>query len=75
MPITLSRIELDASSGDHEAVLALADGKLFAILSCLGDLHQDLRGRWFVEAVFGERSLEIGQTFRSLSEFRQELTD
>lgn len=65
MTIRLEPATLDSECGDSEARLVLRDGRLVAIISCLGDLHGALIGRWFVEAVFGDHPLTIGQMFES----------
>lgn len=53
MTITLEPTTLNAIPGDSEGQLARRDGQLFAVLACLGELHQELAGHWYVERCSG----------------------
>lgn len=46
-------ITLDTGDNDERAVLVMRDGRLTAILSRLSEMHEELAGQWFVEAMFG----------------------
>ena len=65
MTVSLDRVRLDTSHGDCDAVLILREGALFGVASRLSASHADLAGRWFVEAMFGDRDRWIGTTFSS----------
>lgn len=54
MAITFEPILLDGSLGDDDGCLILRDGRLVAVVSRLGTMHDELAGRWFVEWVFGD---------------------
>ena len=69
MAITLEPAWLDTSFGDSEAMLARRDGRLFAVLSCLGDLHGTLLGHWYVEATFSTGVVNAGEIYPSLTAF------
>jgi hypothetical protein len=69
MTITFEPARLDSAFGDSEAVLALRDGRLFAVLSRLGELHGNLLGHWYVEAVFTVDQEGIGTVFPNLDAF------
>ena len=69
MTISFEPATLDAELGDSEAVLALRDGRLFAVLSRLGDLHGDHLGHWYVEAVFTLDLEGTGTVFPNLDAF------
>jgi hypothetical protein len=70
MAITFEPTQLDSSFGDNEGVLARRDGRLFAVLSRLGDLHGDLLGHWYVEAVFTFPMEGAGGVFPNLDAFQ-----
>ena len=69
MAITFQPTQLDSQLGDSEGVLALHDGRLFAVLSRLGDLHGPLLGHWFVEAIFTVDLSGCGDVFPNLDAF------
>ena len=69
MAFTFHQTLLDETLGDSEAVLALRDGRLFAVLSCLGDLHGNLLGHWYVEAMFALDVSGNGMVFPNLDAF------
>ena len=69
MTITFEPAQLDSAFGDSEAVLALRDGRLFAVLSRLGDLHGTLLGHWYVEAIFTLDLEGPGAVFPNLHAF------
>jgi len=62
-------ITLDTGNTDEQAVLVLKGGRLAAVLSHLSDLHGDLAGLWFVEAMFGNPPRRPRHTFASPDEF------
>jgi hypothetical protein len=47
------RITLDTGGTDDRAVLVLREGRLTAVLSHLGAMHDELAGMWFLETMFG----------------------
>jgi hypothetical protein len=53
MSVSFQEIMLDTGNTDDRAVLVLRNGRLIAVLSQLSEMHDDMAGRWFVEAVFG----------------------
>lgn len=69
MAITLEPIILESAVGDNEGMLARRDGHLFAVLSCLGGLHGELMGHWFVEAALSTDLVEVGRVFATLDAF------
>jgi len=75
MAITLEPVTLEAPPGDEEAVLARCNGRLFAILSRLGGMHDELIGHWYVETVFSTGLVDTGQMFRDLEDFEKHVAD
>jgi hypothetical protein len=69
MAITFEPARLDYAFGDNEAVLAMRDGSLLAVLSRLGELHGNLLGHWYVEAVFTVDQEGVGGVFANLDAF------
>ena len=69
MALRFDPARLDSAFGDSEAVLAFRDGRLFAVLSRLGDLHGALMGHWYVEAVFTLNMEGLGAVFPNLDAF------
>lgn len=72
MVITFEPVTLDSQFGDSEGMLALRDGRVFAVLARLGALHEDYAGRWFVEAGF-TRWVTAGGIFGSLPDFAAQI--
>jgi hypothetical protein len=51
---TVERRQIETGSEDEDGILVMADGRLVAVLVKLeADVHDHLRGRWFIEARFG----------------------
>ncbi|WP_158812000.1 hypothetical protein [Beijerinckia sp. L45] len=48
MTLSFHAVTLDAVSTDREAMLVFREGRLLAVLTCLSDIHEDLRGHWFI---------------------------
>lgn len=69
MQASFQAITLDTGDTDEEAVLVLKGGRLAAVLSHLSDLHGELAGLWFVEALFGRSPRKLRHTFISPEEF------
>ena len=69
MVLTFQSATLDSDSPDREAKLVFRDDRLLAVLSCLSDIHPDLAGQWYIEAMFGDIAPPLQQTFRTLAEF------
>jgi hypothetical protein len=69
--IRVEPVKLPADFGDDEGVLVFRDDVLLAVLSRLGEMHEDLAGHWYVEAYFPDQnSGHPPVTFRSLKEAR-----
>jgi hypothetical protein len=56
MTASFQDIKLDTGDGDDQAVLVLRNGRLIAVLSHLGAMHNHMAGKWFVEARFWRQS-------------------
>jgi hypothetical protein len=69
MTFTFQPATLDTSYGDTHAMLVFRDDRLLAVLSCLGGMHGDLEGKWFVETVFADLPGRIYRTFETLHAF------
>lgn len=67
MTVSFEPVVLD-SCVDNEAVLVFREGRLIAVVSRLGELHQELAGRWFVETTFDAGQRTPAHPFRDLSE-------
>ncbi len=72
--LSFQKIILDTSTPDRDAILVYRYGRLFAVLSCLSEIHGDLCGKWFVEATFSNVPDDPPQTFESLDHFTQWLS-
>jgi hypothetical protein len=59
---------LESTCGDGEGILALRDGRLFAVLARLGSLHEKYEGCWFVETAFTP-AIAAGDLFSTLPDF------
>ena len=67
--VTLQPIPVMTGSDDREGCLVLSDGQLVAVLVHLADeVHDDQRGRWFVEAGFGPCRTAVAPIFGDLDE-------
>ena len=56
-----------ATGSDEEGLLVFADDqRLVAVLTHLSDQHEDLSGRWFLEAGFGRLGSQSHLTFADL---------
>ena len=71
MSLSFQTVTLDTETPDRDAVLVFRDGRLLAVLSCLSDMHGDLAGSWFIEAVFGDTPRSQPQTFETLARLEQ----
>ena len=71
MAVSLQTVTLDTDDPDRDGLMVFRDGKLLAILSCLSDIHEELEGRWFVEAIFGKNACLQPPTFATPDEFEQ----
>jgi len=62
--------EIMLNTDDTErAVLVLSDGRLMAVLSHLGAMHEDMAGMWYVEARFGDSVPQSRHIFADPQEF------
>lgn len=68
MGIEFQPVTLDSGDLDNDAMLVFRDGRLLAVLTCLSDIHEDLHGKWFVEATFTGIPQVQAPTFAELSE-------
>lgn len=68
MAIEFQPVTLDSGDYDKDAVLVFRDGRLMAVLTCLSDIHDDLEGKWFVEATFTGIPQVQSPTFAELAE-------
>lgn len=75
MAITLEPTMIEAPPGDDNAVLVRRDGRLFAIVSRLGDMHGNLMGHWYVEAVFSTRLVDAGTVFPNLEDLEKHVAE
>ena len=71
MQISTQPIVLDTQDGDGSAVLIFRSGHLVAVASRLSDLHGELSGSFFIEAVFGPHDRHLGATFASEAELHR----
>ena len=62
-PVTLGT---SLGSSDEHGQLLYVGERLVAVLVCLSDDHEDLKGRWFIEAAFGLPTCDA--TFTTLNE-------
>lgn len=69
MALDFQPVTLAAPAPDTRGVLVFREGKLLAVLSCLGDIHEELGGRWFVEVALGELPRPQPETFSTLAAF------
>ena len=53
---------------DSDAMLAFVDDRLVAVVSRLGELHEEFVGWWFVEAIFDNARRTHIDAFKELSE-------
>jgi hypothetical protein len=71
MTLSFQPVILDADMPDKEATLVFREGRLLAVLTCLSDIHEDLRGHWFIEAIFGKIPQRQPQAFETLARFEE----
>ena len=64
MNITVQPIPVATEEG--EGLLVFAEGRLAAVLVRLSELHEDMAGRWFLEAVFGLPDRRASRVFDDL---------
>ncbi len=69
MALTYQPVQLDADYGDSACMLVFRDGRLSAVLTCLGDDYDDLAGSWYLEASFSENLSGPRRNFASLDAF------
>lgn len=71
MAILFQPVTLATGTPDRDGMLVYRDGNLFAVLSRLSDIHTDLEGHLFVEAVFGRVPKRLLHTFETLEQFEE----
>ena len=69
MALSYQDVTLDNDTPDREAMLVFRDGRLLAVLTRLSDIHGELAGHWFAEAVFETFASPLGPTFETLDHF------
>ncbi|HEX8483746.1 hypothetical protein [Sphingomonas sp.] len=69
MSVSFQDITLDTGGTDERAVLVMRNGRLTAILSRLGQMHEELAGQWFVETMFGASPNSQQHVFANPDEF------
>ena len=69
MGFSFQSVTLEGKAPDREGKLVFRDGRLLALLTCLGDIHGDLAGNWFVEATFGDVPAGQFPVFKTTDEF------
>ena len=72
--ISLEPVTLDVFTGDEDGQLVFRHGRLVAVVSRLGDWHDDVQGHWYIEATFGEVPQPQPGTFASLPDVEQWLS-
>jgi hypothetical protein len=71
MQISTQPVRLVTYDGDGDAILIFRNGDLLAVASRLSDLHGELSGSFFIEAVFGPHDRHAGATFDSETELHR----
>jgi hypothetical protein len=69
MTIIFQPVTLDGNVYDSDGVLAFRNGRLVAVLTRLSEMHGDLTGQWYMEAMFADDPPPLERTFRSLELF------
>jgi len=68
MKLTFQPVTLAASNNDDEGMLVFRDGHLLGVLSRLSEIHDNLAGLWFIEALFDRGPEYHMPTFESLED-------
>jgi hypothetical protein len=69
--LTQQPVRVAVSCDDEEGCLIFADEQLVAVLVSLSRLHEELAGRWYLEAGFGRLEGPEKPTFRELGAAEQ----
>jgi len=69
--LSFKPVTLDTDAPDQEAVLVFRNGNLLAVLTRLSAIHGDLKGKWFLEAAFGEVPVVQPPVFESTEHFEE----
>lgn len=64
--LSFQPVTLDTVHDDNRAMLVFRDDRLFAVITALSDLHQDMAGSWYVETTFHSRTRVPHEPFDSL---------
>lgn len=64
--LSFQPVTLDSGHDDNRAMLVFRDDRLFAVITALSDLHQDMAGSWFVETLFHGQVRAPHEPFASL---------
>jgi hypothetical protein len=73
MSFIFQPVTIAGDTQDSEGVLAFDGGSLVAVLTRLSDMHGDMEGRWFIEAMFGDAPPPLERTFETLQVFEDSL--
>jgi hypothetical protein len=72
--IKFERVTLHNDLGDEEGMLVFWNNRLIAVVSRLGQMHESLTGRWFLEAPFCALPADLPHTFANLEEVEVRLS-
>lgn len=72
--IRFQQVILHDDFGDDEGMLVFVNDRLVAVLSRLGQMHDTLTGRWFIEAPLCILPGDMPDTFATLQEVEVCLT-
>lgn len=69
MALMYQEVTLDTDTPDRDGLCVFREGRLLAVLSHLSDMHAEVQGHWYVEALFGEAPMLQPPTFVDLPAF------
>lgn len=75
MSLSFQPVTLDTIHPDSDAMLVFRDGRLFAVVTSLSDLHEERAGSWFVETLFHDHARAPLEPFASLDKVEAWATD
>jgi hypothetical protein len=71
LSLTEQPVQVAVGGDDEEGCLIFADDRLAAVLVRLSRLHEELAGRWYLEAGFGRLEGPVKPTFGDLGAARE----
>jgi hypothetical protein len=74
LSLTQQPVRIAVGGDDEEGCLVFANDELVAVLVRLSRLHEELAGRWYLEAGFGRLDGPHKPTFRDLGAAREWIT-